>query len=188
MLTYCFAAFGTHLTWVQIIVLCLPNSPETFANQYEAEKKQTLEWYFGRMQGRSKHSNHQWRPSPTSNKIGQRWAITSQLHCLQYFLLTRIECRLLGLVLVPHHSWVLSHFPWQRCKRQCWKCDGAVVQTEVVWCCHSENMAFLAYTLVWCAFTMKNYAQDSLIHLGDTRCSQWFRKVWICNKPKTGDR
>ena len=42
------------------------------------------------------------------------------------------------------------------------------------------------YMLVWCAFTMKYFAQDNLIHLGDTRCSQWFRKVGICNKPRTG--
>ena len=41
------------------------------------------------------------------------------LHCLQYFPLTRIECRLLRLVLVLHHSHVLSHFPWQKCKKQC---------------------------------------------------------------------
>ena len=46
----------------------------------------------------------------------------------------------------------------------------------------------LVYMLVWCACTMKYYAQDSLIHLGDTRCSQWFRKVGICNRLRTGDQ
>ena len=103
------------------------------------------------------------------------------LHCLQYFPLTRMECRLLRLVLVLHHSHVLSHFPWQKCKKQCSKCDVAVVQTEMVWCWNCLNMALLVYMLAWCAFKMKYFAQDDLIHLGDTRCSQWFRKVGICN-------
>ena len=111
----------------------------------------------------------------------------SQLHCLQYFLLTRIECRWLRLVLVLHHSQEVSHFHWQKCDKQCSKCDVAVVQTEMVWCWwNCSNMALLVYMLVWCAFTMKYFAQDNLIHLGDTRCSQWFRKVGICNKPRTG--
>ena len=128
----------------------------------------------------------------TQSDIKQNWAElshprrTSQLHCLQYFRLTRIECRLLRPVLVLHHSQVLSHFPWQKCKKRCSKCDVAVVQTEMVWCWNCLNMALLVYMLVWWVFTMKYFAQDNLIYLGDTRCSQWFRKVGICNKPRTG--
>lgn len=50
------------------------------------------------------------------------------------FLLTRIHCQMLGLVLVPHHLLVVNNLPWQGCKWQCSKCGVVVVQTEMVWC------------------------------------------------------
>ena len=88
-----------------------------------------------------------------------------------------------SLMLFPHVSATVCYI-----KVRCSKCDVVVVHTEMVWCWNCSNMSLLVYMLVWCTFKMKCFAQDSLIHLGDTCCSQWFREVVICNKPKTGDQ
>ena len=95
------------------------------------------------------------------------------------FLLTRIEYRLLRLILVLHHSQVLSHLPWQKWKMQCSKCDVVVVQTEMVWCWNCLNMALLVYMYVWCACTMKYYAQDSF--------DSFWRHTLFTMVPKSGD-
>ena len=42
--------------------------------------------------------------------------------------------------------------------------------------------------IIWRALKTVFYAQETLIHFGDTRCSRWFRRLRICNKLKFGDQ
>ena len=179
--------FDTGETWMQkqnTESNVVKTNSETFANQYEAEKnrKATNAWM---ILWRSSRILETLQPSMTTpSDIKQNWGtmshpgITSQLHCLQYFLLARIECRLLGLGLVPRHSWVLSHLPWQRCKRQCSKYDVAVVQVEMVWCWNC---------LMWPSLSTRLFG----VHLQWIQWSAMHRTVgfkWACSGQKGAEK
>ena len=131
----------------------------------------------------------------TQSAIKERWAAlshprrTSHLHCLQHFLLTRIvgvspgPSPFLGI-----EPFTLAELQEAMLKMPC-GCgaggDGLALELFTI------NMALLVYMFVGILLGVHlqwNYGQNSLIYFGDTRCSQWFRNVVICNKPKTGDR
>ena len=111
---------------------------ETLASQYGAFKTQhCLNYIFAEFIDRKSIASinedpvrHQRKKKLTGAEPSKG---TSQPHRLRYVRLTRIHCRMLGLVLVPHHVSIFNHFPWQRCKGQCSKCGVVVVQTEMVW-------------------------------------------------------
>ena len=134
-------------------------------------------------------------PMTTQSAIKESWAAlshprrTSQLHCLQHFLLTRI----VGVSPGPSPFLGIEPFTLAELQEAMFKMpcgcgaggDGLVLEL------FTKNMALLVYMFVGILLGVHlqwNYGQHSLIYFGDTRCSQWFRNVGICNKPKTGDR